>query len=190
MRFTVEEIARKIDGRVIGDGSVVLTGFAAAGTAKAGDLTFAENELFFTRAVQSTATAILVDLEFASTSKPVIQVDNASEVRASDVEVLSSLETVRLTHAAGARALVARVANDAGRLTFTPVLSTSLIMERGVETRIGALRWAPDFAVLVQGDDARPPLVSTPMTHVVRQIVRRASWFDHMLREASDPTAK
>ncbi len=77
MSFTAEEIARQIDGNVLGNGAVLLTGFSAAGTAKPGDLTFAENEIFFARAEQSAAAAILVDGDFTSASKVIIKVANS-----------------------------------------------------------------------------------------------------------------
>jgi UDP-3-O-[3-hydroxymyristoyl] glucosamine N-acyltransferase len=75
--FTAAKIAEAIEGEVLGDPSVVLTGFAPAVTAKTGDLTFAENELFFAKAEQSAASAILVDGPFASERKVLIRVRNA-----------------------------------------------------------------------------------------------------------------
>jgi UDP-3-O-[3-hydroxymyristoyl] glucosamine N-acyltransferase len=61
MSFTVAEIARQLGGEVVGDPSVVVQRFAPADRAQPGDLTFAENELFFARAEQSFASAIIVD---------------------------------------------------------------------------------------------------------------------------------
>jgi UDP-3-O-[3-hydroxymyristoyl] glucosamine N-acyltransferase len=77
MPFTAAEIARSIGGEVVGDASVILQGFAPAEHARAGDLTFAENEDFFTRAEKSAATAIIADSRFSSTSKILIRVPNA-----------------------------------------------------------------------------------------------------------------
>jgi len=77
MPFTAAEIARILGGEVAGDATVVLGGFAPADRAQAGDLTFAENENYFARAVQSAAAAILVDGPFTSTQKVVIRVSNA-----------------------------------------------------------------------------------------------------------------
>src|SRR5208282_3324288 len=51
--------------------------FAPAEHARAGDLTFAENEDYFARAEQSAATAIIADNRFSSTSKILIRVPNA-----------------------------------------------------------------------------------------------------------------
>jgi UDP-3-O-[3-hydroxymyristoyl] glucosamine N-acyltransferase len=75
--FTAAAIAKELDGHVLGDEAISLTGFAPATSAKPGDLTFAENETFFAKAEQSAASAILVDGDFQSTRKVLIRVPNA-----------------------------------------------------------------------------------------------------------------
>ena len=77
MPYTALQIANLIGGVVIGDGAVALSGFAPAGSARPGDLTFAENEIYFARAEQSAASAVLVDGQFESNSKALIRVPNA-----------------------------------------------------------------------------------------------------------------
>jgi UDP-3-O-[3-hydroxymyristoyl] glucosamine N-acyltransferase len=77
MPFSAAEIAKQLQGEVIGDAGAMLTGFAPANSAKPGDLTFAENEDFFARAEQSAATAIIADARFNSTGKILIRVPNA-----------------------------------------------------------------------------------------------------------------
>jgi UDP-3-O-[3-hydroxymyristoyl] glucosamine N-acyltransferase len=77
MPYTALQIAELIGGVVRGDSNVVLSGFAPAGSAKPGDLTFAENEIYFERAEQSAASAILIDGQFQSVGKALIQVPNA-----------------------------------------------------------------------------------------------------------------
>jgi UDP-3-O-[3-hydroxymyristoyl] glucosamine N-acyltransferase len=74
---TASEIAKYLQGEVVGDGGAVLNSFAPADRAQPGDLTFAENEIFFARAEQSDATAIIADHRFNSTRKTVIRVLNA-----------------------------------------------------------------------------------------------------------------
>ena len=76
MPFTAAEIAKHLQGEVLGDPSVVLNTFAPADRAQAGDLTFAENPEYLARAEQSAASAIIVDGEFAS-KKILIKVPNA-----------------------------------------------------------------------------------------------------------------
>ena len=77
MPYTALQIADLIGGTVIGDGATTLTGFAPAGAARPGDLTFAENDVFFARADQSAASAVLVDAPFESKNKAIIKVPNA-----------------------------------------------------------------------------------------------------------------
>lgn len=75
--MTAAEIATHVGGEVIGDPAIQLKGFAPADTAKSGDLTFAENEDYFARAEQSSASAILVDGNQASARKVLIRVPKA-----------------------------------------------------------------------------------------------------------------
>src|SRR5947207_5282712 len=77
MPFTTGEVAKHVDGEVVGDPSLLLKGFAPADRAQPGDLTFAENEGYFARAEQSAASAIIVDGAFASTRKVLIRVPNS-----------------------------------------------------------------------------------------------------------------
>ena len=77
MPFTVAEIAKHLQGEVVGDPQAVLKGFAPAEYAQAGFLTFAESEDFFARAEQSAATAIITDQPISSATKILIRVPNA-----------------------------------------------------------------------------------------------------------------
>src|SRR5215471_5524616 len=77
MPFTADEIAKQVQGEVIGNGSVKLSSFAPADRAKPGELTFAENAEYFARAEQSAASAIIVDGAQKSSSKVLIRVPNA-----------------------------------------------------------------------------------------------------------------
>ena len=66
---TAAEIAKYLQGEVVGDATATLNGLAPADSAKPGDLTFAENEIYFDRAEQSAATAIIADKRFSSSKK-------------------------------------------------------------------------------------------------------------------------
>jgi UDP-3-O-[3-hydroxymyristoyl] glucosamine N-acyltransferase len=74
--FTAAQIAGKLKGEVIGDGSIEITGLAPADSARAGELTFAENAAYFATAEQSQAAAILVSGPFVSSNKVLIRVAN------------------------------------------------------------------------------------------------------------------
>ena len=76
MTYTAGDIAKHVAGEVLGDASAPLAGFARADAARAGDLTFAENEAWFQRAEQSAASAILVPGPFTSLKKTLIRVAN------------------------------------------------------------------------------------------------------------------
>jgi len=78
MPITASQIAELVRGEISGDGSIEITGFSAADSAKAGDLTFADKERHFLAAEQSQASAVLVGGAFASTtSKVLIRVPDA-----------------------------------------------------------------------------------------------------------------
>ncbi|HRI12958.1 MAG TPA: UDP-3-O-(3-hydroxymyristoyl)glucosamine N-acyltransferase [Verrucomicrobiota bacterium] len=76
--FTAGELAAKLTGTLVGDPAMMIVGFAPADSAKPGDLTFAENDTYFTRADQSAASAILIAGNYNSTTgKALIRVANA-----------------------------------------------------------------------------------------------------------------
>ena len=77
MTFTASEIGERVGGEVIGDGSVLLSGFASADRARAGDLIFAEKDSYFPAAEASGASAILVSGPFTSAGKVLIRVADA-----------------------------------------------------------------------------------------------------------------
>ncbi|MFN7138922.1 MAG: UDP-3-O-(3-hydroxymyristoyl)glucosamine N-acyltransferase [Limisphaerales bacterium] len=77
MPFTTADLAKQLGGEVLGDGTAKITGFAPAMAAKAGDLTFAENEMYYKSAQESAAVAVLVDKEFGPSQKTLIKVPNA-----------------------------------------------------------------------------------------------------------------
>ncbi|KAB2658542.1 MAG: UDP-3-O-(3-hydroxymyristoyl)glucosamine N-acyltransferase [Verrucomicrobia bacterium] len=77
MTYTATQIAGFIGGQVIGDGSTLLHRFAPVNSAEPGDLTFAENEAFFEKAIQSAASAILIDSDISTCSKTCIRVPQA-----------------------------------------------------------------------------------------------------------------
>jgi UDP-3-O-[3-hydroxymyristoyl] glucosamine N-acyltransferase len=72
--FTAAQLAQQIEGELVGDGSMLLTGFAPADAAQAGHLTFAENKEYLAKAEQSGASAILVGDAIISSRKTLIRV--------------------------------------------------------------------------------------------------------------------
>ena len=76
MPHTAAEIAKLLNGEVVGDDTVVLRNFAPAAVAQPGDLTFAENDAYFAQAEASAASAILTIGRISSTKKVLIRVAN------------------------------------------------------------------------------------------------------------------
>jgi UDP-3-O-[3-hydroxymyristoyl] glucosamine N-acyltransferase len=87
MTLTAAEIARHLQGEVVGDASARLSGFAPADRAKPGDLTFAESDAYFAAADQSSASAIIVSGQVPSTRKVLICVPNARVAFAKALEL-------------------------------------------------------------------------------------------------------
>ena len=78
MPFSAAEIAKHLQGEVLGDAQTQLKSFAQVDHAGPGDLTFAENDEFFARAELSKASAVIVSGNHtSSTGKVLIRVTNA-----------------------------------------------------------------------------------------------------------------
>jgi UDP-3-O-[3-hydroxymyristoyl] glucosamine N-acyltransferase len=78
MSFTAAEIAKHLQGEVLGEGRTVLQTISPVNRAQPGDLTFAENDEFFSQAEQSGASAIIVSgTSTSSTGKVLIRVKDA-----------------------------------------------------------------------------------------------------------------
>jgi UDP-3-O-[3-hydroxymyristoyl] glucosamine N-acyltransferase len=79
MLGTLDELAVRVGGRVLGDGSVSIARITAVDETQADALTFATDERYLTAALASTAAAVLVDASVApqSAQKPLLVVDNA-----------------------------------------------------------------------------------------------------------------
>jgi UDP-3-O-[3-hydroxymyristoyl] glucosamine N-acyltransferase len=77
MSLTAAAVAEQLEGQVIGDPTIELSGFAPADKARPGDLTFAENPTYFGRACQSAASAIVVDADLGPSPKTLIRVASA-----------------------------------------------------------------------------------------------------------------
>jgi len=94
MNFTAAAIAEQLGGEVVGDGEVLLTGFASAERARPGDLTFAEKDSYFAAADASAASAILVTGAFTSATKVLIRSPNARIAAAKALALFFPPETV------------------------------------------------------------------------------------------------
>ncbi len=78
MRKTLKEIAAFLDGEVVGDGSIVITGVSGIKEAQKGEITFLANPKYSPLLEKTQASAIITSREIQPTSKPIIRTENPS----------------------------------------------------------------------------------------------------------------
>ena len=76
MKVTLEAVARAIDGTVVGDGSVEITGVAGIREAREGELTFLANPRYEPYLELTQASAVIVSENHRNIGKPLIQNPN------------------------------------------------------------------------------------------------------------------
>ncbi|MFY9719310.1 MAG: UDP-3-O-(3-hydroxymyristoyl)glucosamine N-acyltransferase [Candidatus Cybelea sp.] len=115
MLGTLNDLAARVGGRVVGDGSVRIARVAGVEEAGVDALTFATNETYLTAACAGKAAAVLVDesLGARSSSKPLLVVEH---VRAALAQLLEAFGPARprgpFRHPTAAIAPDARLAGD------------------------------------------------------------------------------
>ena len=98
MRKTLKEIARLIEGEVIGDDSIVITGVSGIKEACEGDITFLANPKYFPLIDKTHASAIITSREVEKTDKPIIRTDNPS---LAFTKIISSFMPCEINHPKG-----------------------------------------------------------------------------------------
>ncbi|MDD4894640.1 MAG: UDP-3-O-(3-hydroxymyristoyl)glucosamine N-acyltransferase [Candidatus Omnitrophica bacterium] len=78
MRKTLKEIAELVEGEVVGDGSIIITGVSGIKEAVSGDITFVANPKYFPLIEKTGASAIITSREVETAPKPIIRTDNPS----------------------------------------------------------------------------------------------------------------
>lgn len=78
MRKTLREIARLIDGEIVGEEGIVITGVAGIKEAVEGDITFLANPKYFPLIDTTHASAIITSREVGKVPKPIIRTENPS----------------------------------------------------------------------------------------------------------------
>ena len=78
MKKTLKEIAKLIDGQVIGDGDTLITGASGIREATEGDITFLANSKYSSLMDKTRASAIITSAEAQDTTKPIILTQNPS----------------------------------------------------------------------------------------------------------------
>lgn len=89
IRMTLEEVARAVNGEIVGDKNVVVTGVCGIKEAKEGDLTFLANNKYAPLIKNTRASAIITSKDIKKSSKPIIRTDNPSLAFAKMVSLMS-----------------------------------------------------------------------------------------------------
>ena len=79
LNLTVSELARRIGGQVVGDGSVVISGIAPLSSAGAGDVSFLADDQHSAQLADTKAGAVIVGPDRPSAQTPLICVDNVMQ---------------------------------------------------------------------------------------------------------------
>jgi UDP-3-O-[3-hydroxymyristoyl] glucosamine N-acyltransferase len=95
MQKTLKEIAKLIDGELIGDDNIVITGVSGIKEAVEGDITFVANPKYFPLIEKTRASAIITGRDLKSTSRSVIRTDNPSLAFAQIVSLIIPCEVAR-----------------------------------------------------------------------------------------------
>ena len=88
MRKTLAEIAEFIEGEVIGDKDLIITGLCGIKEGKEGDLTFVANSKYFPLVEKTKASAIITPREMTVEGKSIIRTSNPSLAFAKTVSFL------------------------------------------------------------------------------------------------------
>ncbi|MEW6101989.1 MAG: UDP-3-O-(3-hydroxymyristoyl)glucosamine N-acyltransferase [Candidatus Omnitrophota bacterium] len=78
MQKTLKEIARLIQGEIVGDDSLVITGVSGIKEAGSGDITFLANPKYSPLINKTQASAIITSKDIKEASKPIIRTENPS----------------------------------------------------------------------------------------------------------------
>jgi UDP-3-O-[3-hydroxymyristoyl] glucosamine N-acyltransferase len=145
---TLNELADRVRGRVVGDGSVPIARIASVEEAGEDALTFATSEAYFVAACSSNAAAVLIDESLVNrpAPKPLLVVGNA---RSALAELLEAFRPPRprgpFRHPSAVIASDARVADDVYVEAHAYIGSLASI---GCGTVVGAGAYIADGCVL------------------------------------------
>jgi UDP-3-O-[3-hydroxymyristoyl] glucosamine N-acyltransferase len=76
MKKKLKELAQWVDGTVVGDGEIEISGVAAIDEAQAGEITFIANPKYLPRLNETRASAVIVSKEVTQKEKPLLSVAN------------------------------------------------------------------------------------------------------------------
>ncbi|MBD3246512.1 MAG: UDP-3-O-(3-hydroxymyristoyl)glucosamine N-acyltransferase [Candidatus Omnitrophica bacterium] len=89
MKYTLGQINEMIQGALVGDPQVLITGISGIKEARQGDITFLANSKYLPLMNSTKASAIIVSREIEQSSKPIIQTENPSLAFAKVVNIVA-----------------------------------------------------------------------------------------------------
>ncbi|MCX5692956.1 MAG: UDP-3-O-(3-hydroxymyristoyl)glucosamine N-acyltransferase, partial [Candidatus Omnitrophica bacterium] len=95
MQKTLKEIASIIDGEIIGDENIIVTGICGIKEAKEGDITFIANSRYLPLMGHTRASAIITSREVKAAPKAIIRTEDPSLAFAKMVSLLAPNEVKR-----------------------------------------------------------------------------------------------
>ena len=134
MRKTLAEIAKLVDGEIVGDASVVITGACGIKEAVEGDITFVANPKYLPLMGKTRASAIITSREVKESAKPLIRTENPSLAFA---RMLSIMEPCEIKHPKGIHptALIGKnvsLGKDAALGPYAVIEDNAVIGERAI----------------------------------------------------------
>lgn len=134
MKVTLEAVAKAIDGTVVGDGSIEITGVAGIREARAGELTFLANPRYESYLERTQASAIIVAENHRNLAKPLIQNSNP---------YLAFLKAVRFFAGDGERPAPGvhprAVISDRASVSSEAYVGANAVIEAGAEVDSGSV---------------------------------------------------
>jgi UDP-3-O-[3-hydroxymyristoyl] glucosamine N-acyltransferase len=174
MKRTVTDIARFIDARVSGDGSVPLTGIASVAAASAGDLVFVESEKHLPAALTSSASAVIAG-EFAASvpsakplltsSQPRLAFARAAQLLCPKPDRVPGIHPSAVVHPSAI--LGDRVTVDAHAVIGEAV-------HIGAETWVGAGTVISDHVTIGSGSEVYPHVTIYPGVKIGSRVILHA----------------
>ena len=95
MEKTVAEIAKIVNGEVVGDGSVAINGVSGIKEARIGEITFVANPKYFSLIKTTSASAIITSKDAQGAPKPIIRTESPSLAFARVVSLFSPVKLKR-----------------------------------------------------------------------------------------------
>lgn len=92
MRKTLKEIAQFINGEVVGDENIAVTGASGIKEAAEGDITFLANAKYFPFLEKTHASAVITSRDIEKAPKPIIRTDDPSLAFAKVISLITAYE--------------------------------------------------------------------------------------------------